>query len=212
MIIRDAHFVTSSAQLAQCPPPTLPEYAFIGRSNVGKSSLLNRLTGYSKLAKTSSTPGKTQLINHFLINEAWYLVDLPGYGYAKVSQREREKWRQLIRAYLRKRETLTCCFVLLDSRLPPQQVDVDFLRYLGEQAIPFVLVFTKADKQSVARTDELIAAYRAHLLETWEEVPPLFITSAETGLGRDDLLAFIEGVNRTWKATADSTPNPTDLA
>lgn len=212
MIIRDAHFVTSSAQLAQCPPPTLPEYAFIGRSNVGKSSLLNRLTGYSKLAKTSSTPGKTQLINHFLINEAWYLVDLPGYGYAKVSQREREKWRQLIRAYLRKRETLTCCFVLLDSRLPPQQVDVDFLRYLGEQAIPFVLVFTKADKQSVARTDELIAAYRAHLLETWEEVPPLFITSAETGLGRDDLLAFIEGVNRTWKATADSTPNPTDRA
>ena len=202
MIIRDAHFVTSSAQLGQCPPPTLPEYAFIGRSNVGKSSLLNRLTNNGKLAKTSSTPGKTQLINHFLINDAWYLVDLPGYGYAKVSQRSREKFQQLIRSYLRNRETLACCFVLIDSRLPPQQVDLDFLRYLGEQGIPFVLVFTKADKQSGAKTDELVVAYQAQLLETWEELPRVFVTSAETGLGRDELLAFIADVNQTWAAQA----------
>ena len=202
MIIQSARFVISSAQLSQCPPATLPEYAFIGRSNVGKSSLLNQLTGHGKLAKTSGTPGKTQLINHFIINDAWYLVDLPGYGYAKVSQRAREKWQQLIRAYLRKRETLVCCFVLLDSRLPPQQVDLDFLRYLGEQGIPFVLVYTKADKQSVAKTDELVAAYHAQLLETWEELPPSFVTSAETGRGRDELLAFIADVNRTWAAQA----------
>ncbi|MBC7448499.1 MAG: YihA family ribosome biogenesis GTP-binding protein [Hymenobacteraceae bacterium] len=202
MVIRDARFLTSSAQLGQCPPPTLPEYAFIGRSNVGKSSLLNRLTGHGKLAKTSSTPGKTQLINHFLINETWYLVDLPGYGYAKVSQREREKWQQLIRAYLRKRETLACCFVLIDSRIPPQQVDLDFLRYLGEQQIPFVLVFTKADKQSAVRTEELVTTYKAQLLETWEEVPPVFVTSAETGQGREELLAFITDVNRTWAQQA----------
>lgn len=206
MIIRDARFVTSSAQLGQCPPPTLPEYAFIGRSNVGKSSLLNRLTGHSKLAKTSSTPGKTQLINHFLINDAWYLVDLPGYGYAKVSQREREKWQQLIRAYLRRRETLACCFVLIDSRIPPQQVDLNFLRYLGEQNIPFVLVFTKADKQSGVRTEELVTTYKAQLLETWAELPPLFVTSSETGLGRDELLAFIADVNQTWAAQAADQP------
>ncbi len=203
MIIRDARFVTSSAQLDQCPPPTLPEYAFIGRSNVGKSSLLNRLTGHGKLAKTSSTPGKTQLINHFLINETWYLVDLPGYGYAKVSQREREKWQQLIRFYLRKRETLACCFVLIDSRIPPQKVDLDFLRYLGEQGIPFVLVFTKADKQSTVRTEELVTTYKAQLLETWEEVPRIFVTSSESGLGRDELLDFITEVNRTWTAQSD---------
>lgn len=202
MIIQSARFVISSAQLAQCPPPTLPEYAFIGRSNVGKSSLLNRLTGHGKLAKTSGTPGKTQLINHFIINDAWYLVDLPGYGYAKVSQREREKWQQLIRAYLRNRETLMCCFVLLDARLPPQQVDLNFLRYLGEQGIPFVLVFTKADKQSALKTDELVASYKTLLLETWEELPSIFVTSAESGLGRDELLAFIADVNRTWAAQA----------
>lgn len=203
MVIRDARFVTSSTQLAQCPPPTLPEYAFIGRSNVGKSSLLNRLTGNGKLAKTSGTPGKTQLINHFLINEAWYMVDLPGYGYAKVSQREREKWQQMIRAYLRKRETLACCFVLLDSRLPPQKVDLDFMRYLGEQGIPFVLVFTKADKQSERQTQELVGAYKALLLETWEELPPVFITSSESGAGREELLDFIAQVNRDWAAQGE---------
>ncbi len=206
MVIRDARFVTSSTQLAQCPPPTLPEYAFIGRSNVGKSSLLNRLTGYGKLAKTSGTPGKTQLINHFLINETWYMVDLPGYGYAKVSQREREKWQQMIRAYLRKRETLACCFVLIDSRLPPQQVDLDFMQYLGEQGIPFVLAFTKADKQSERLTQELVDAYKARLLETWEELPAVFVTSSESGLGREELLDFITQVNRDWAAEAKLPP------
>lgn len=202
MTIREARFVTSSAHLGQCPPATLPEYAFIGRSNVGKSSLINRLTGHGKLAKTSGTPGKTQLINHFLINDDWYLVDLPGYGYAKVSQREREKWQQMIRMYLRKRETLVCCLVLLDSRLPPQPVDLDFMRYLGEQGIPFVIVFTKADKQSGAKTEAGVEAYKAHLLETWEELPPTFVTSSESGLGRDELLAFIGDTNRAWAAQA----------
>ena len=174
----------------------------MGRSNVGKSSLINRLTGHGKLAKTSGTPGKTQLINHFLINDDWYLVDLPGYGYAKVSQREREKWQQMIRMYLRKRETLVCCLVLLDSRLPPQPVDLDFMRYLGEQGIPFVIVFTKADKQSGAKTEAGVEAYKAHLLETWEELPPTFVTSSESGLGRDELLAFIGDTNRAWAAQA----------
>jgi GTP-binding protein len=205
MIIREARFVTSSTNLTQCPPETLPEYAFIGRSNVGKSSLLNRLTGYGKLAKTSGTPGKTQLINHFIINDAWYLVDLPGYGYAKVSQREREKWQQMIRTYLKRRETLACCFVLIDSRLPPQAVDLAFMEFLGEANIPFVMVFTKADKQSDQRTQDLVAAYTAQMLETWEEVPTYFVTSAESGLGREQLLDFIAGVNQTWAA---QTPPP----
>ncbi len=202
MIIHSARFVVSSAELAQCPPATLPEYAFIGRSNVGKSSLINRLTAHGKLAKTSGTPGKTQLINHFIINDAWYLVDLPGYGYAKVSQREREKWQKMIRSYLRNRDTLVCCFVLIDSRLPPQQVDLDFLRYLGEQGVPFVIAFTKADKQSARQTDENVTLFVDRLLETWEEVPATFVTSSESGLGREEMLAFITDVNKTWAASA----------
>jgi GTP-binding protein len=198
--------VTSSATLGQCPPATLPEYAFIGRSNVGKSSLLNRLTGFAKLAKTSGTPGKTQLINHFIINESWYMVDLPGYGYARVSQKERGKWQQMIRTYLLERPTLACTFVLLDSRHEPQAVDLAFMEWLGGQGLPFVIVFTKADKQSAAQTTKLVAAYGAKMLETWEALPTIFVTSSSNGQGREELLAFIDDVNHTWAAEQANAP------
>lgn len=206
MVIRDARFVTSSSMLAQCPPATLPEYAFIGRSNVGKSSLLNKLTGHGKLAKTSGTPGKTQLINHFLINESWYMVDLPGYGYARVSQKDREKFQRMIRTYLRERPTLACTFVLIDSRHEPQGVDLAFMQWLGEQGLPFVIVFTKADKQSATQTAKLVAAYGEKMLETWEALPTTFVTSSSTGQGREELLAFIDEVNHSWAA---QPPAPT---
>jgi GTP-binding protein len=202
MLIRDAHFVSSNTQLAACPPPDRPEYAFIGRSNVGKSSLLNMLTSRNGLAKTSSTPGKTQVINHFMINEEWYLVDLPGYGYARVSKSSRADWGKMINAYLTRRENLTCVCVLIDSRHPPQAVDLEFMEKLGEDGVPFVMVFTKTDKQSLTRTKELLAIYLAKMGETWDELPRYFLTSAETGAGREELLDFITEVNRQVAAGA----------
>jgi GTP-binding protein len=204
MLIRDARFLSSNTQLSACPPPDRPEYAFIGRSNVGKSSLLNMLTGRNGLAKTSSTPGKTQVINHFMINEEWYLVDLPGYGYARVSKSSRADWGKMINAYLTKRENLTCVCVLLDSRHPPQAADLEFMEKLGEGGVPFVMVFTKTDKQSITRTKELVSTYLAKMSETWDELPRHFLTSAETGLGREELLGFIEEVNRQVAAGAAS--------
>jgi GTP-binding protein len=182
MLIRDARFLSSNTQLSACPPPDRPEYAFIGRSNVGKSSLLNMLTSRNGLAKTSSTPGKTQVINHFMINDEWYLVDLPGYGYARVSKSSRADWSKMINAYLTKRENLTCVCVLLDSRHSPQAADLEFMEKLGAGGIPFVMVFTK----------------------TWDELPRHFLTSAETGVGREELLGFIEEVNRQVAADAAS--------
>ena len=195
MIIKEAKFLMSNTRVEQCPAPDKPEYAFIGRSNVGKSSLINMLTEHKGLAKTSASPGKTQLINHFLINDSWYLVDLPGYGYAKVSKESREKWRKMINYYFQKRENLTCVFVLVDSRHEPLKQDMEFINYLGTMGVPFVIVFTKLDKQSAAKTDSTIAAYQRKLREAWEELPQMFRTSAETRAGRDEILNFIEEVN-----------------
>ncbi|MBD2720886.1 ribosome biogenesis GTP-binding protein YihA/YsxC [Hymenobacter armeniacus] len=205
MIIHDAQFLTSNSRAELCPAPTLPEYAFIGRSNVGKSSLINMLTERKGLAKTSSSPGKTQLINHFIINEKWYLVDLPGYGYAKVSKTSRAEWTRMINFYLRHRANLMCVFVLIDSRHAPQAADLEFMEKLGEEGIPFVMVFTKADKQSTAQTKALLADYLKKMSEIWDELPRHFLTSAETGLGRDELLDFIAEVNRQW--VADAAPD-----
>ena len=188
--------------MAACPLPDRPEYAFIGRSNVGKSSLINMLTGRVALAKTSSTPGKTQVINHFNINNEWYLVDLPGYGYARVSKSSRADWGKMINAYLTKRENLTCVCVLLDSRHAPQAVDLEFMEKLGASGVPFAMIFTKTDKQSASRTQELIQAYLTKMEETWDELPRHFITSAETGAGRDEVLGFIAEVNRQVAADA----------
>lgn len=195
MIIKEAKFVCSNTEVAKCPETTLPEYAFIGRSNVGKSSLINMLTDRTKLAKTSSLPGKTQLINHFLINDSWYLVDLPGYGWARVSQTSRAKWAKMIKAYLRQRLNLACVFLLIDSRLEPQKSDLEFAQLLGEMGVPFVLVFTKIDKQSDQKTQASMAAFKQQLLETWEELPPIFTTSAAAKKGRDEILRFITDTN-----------------
>lgn len=194
--------MSSNTQVALCPPPNRPEYAFIGRSNVGKSSLINMLTGRLALAKTSGTPGKTQLINHFNINGEWYLVDLPGYGYARVSKTSRADWSKMINAYLTKRENLTCVCVLLDSRHPPQAADLAFMEKLGAGGVPFVMIFTKTDKQSASRTHELVNAYLTKMRETWDELPRHFVTSAETGVGREEVLDFIEEVNRQVAADA----------
>ncbi len=202
MLIRDARFLTSNTRVDLCPAPDRPEYAFIGRSNVGKSSLINALTSRAGLAKTSASPGKTQLINHFLINEQWYLVDLPGYGYAKVSKTARAEWHKMINAYLQRRENLACVCVLLDSRLPPQASDLDFMAKLGEMGVPFVMVFTKIDKQSTAQTRTLIAAYLAKMGESWDELPRHFLTSASTKAGREELLNFIDEVNQQLATTA----------
>ncbi|MBO0358950.1 YihA family ribosome biogenesis GTP-binding protein [Hymenobacter sp. BT186] len=201
MQIRDAEFLMSNTRVDQCPAPTLPEYAFIGRSNVGKSSLINMLVERKSLAKTSSLPGKTQLINHFLINKEWYLVDLPGYGYAKTSKTNREAWGRMINYYLRKRENLSCVFVLIDSRHPAQAVDLEFMEMLGTEGIPFVMVFTKADKQSHSRTSQQVSAYMKKMSENWEEVPQHFVTSAEEKTGRNEVLSFIENVNRQLAET-----------
>ncbi|AKD03443.1 ribosome biogenesis GTP-binding protein YihA/YsxC [Pontibacter korlensis] len=195
MVIKEAKFLMSNTKVEACPAPNRPEYAFIGRSNVGKSSLINMLTEQKKLAKTSAQPGKTQLINHFLINDEWYLVDLPGYGYAKVSKSSRDEWRRMINFYLQKRENLTCVFVLIDSRHDPMKQDLDFINYLGTMGVPFVLVFTKLDKQSAIKTDSTIAAWKRKLRETWEELPQMFRTSSEKQIGRDEILNFIEEVN-----------------
>ena len=198
MIVKSAEFICSNTQVSKLPPPVKPEYAFIGRSNVGKSSLINMLTGKKGLAKTSQTPGKTQLINHFLINDNWYIVDLPGYGYARISKNKKEDWNKFIRTYLDKRESLQCVMVLIDSRLEPQKIDIEFCNWLGEKGLSFVLIFTKADKQSSIKTDQNIAKFKKALLVTFEEVPPIFVTSSETQSGRDEVLGFIGEVNGSF--------------
>jgi len=195
MIIKKAEFVISNTNPALCPKDDRPEYAFIGRSNVGKSSLINMLTGVKGLALTSSTPGKTQLINHFLINDDWYIVDLPGYGYAQRGKKGREKIREIIDAYLDEREELTCLFVLLDCRHEPQKIDLEFINQLGESGIPFAIIFTKIDKISPSKLNENITAYKTKLLETWEELPPIFYTSADNKKGKEDVLNYIEEIN-----------------
>ena len=196
MVIKSAEFICSNTKVSKLPPAVMPEYAFIGRSNVGKSSLINMLTSKKGLAKTSQTPGKTQLINHFLVNENWYIVDLPGYGYARSSKSKKEDWNKFIRFYLDKRESLQCVMVLIDSRLEPQKIDVEFCNWLGEKGLSFVLVFTKADKQSAVKTDQNIAKFKKTLLATFEEMPQYFVTSSETQTGRDDILAFISRINQ----------------
>lgn len=197
MEIKSARFTVSNPDVAQCPAPDRPEYAFIGRSNVGKSSLINMLVRNNKLAKTSGTPGKTQLINHFLINDTWYLVDLPGYGYAKTPKNVREQFSAMIRNYVLRRENLVCLFVLIDSRHEPRKIDLDFMAWLGENGVPFAMVFTKFDKLTVTGQKECIPAYSRVMLENWERMPETFPSSAETGLGRTELLAYIDRLNRT---------------
>ena len=197
MVIKSAEFVISNSQVSKCPTTGLPEYAFIGRSNVGKSSLINMLTGKKGLAMTSQKPGKTQLINHFIINGAWYLVDLPGYGYARLSKDGREKLKAMIEDYTLERKELVCLFVLVDSRHEPQKIDLEFIQWLGEEGVPFALVFTKVDKLTKGRLASNLEAYKARLLEEWEELPPIFVTSSEQQLGRDELLSYIEGINTT---------------
>ncbi len=197
MIIKNAEFIISSTDVDKCPKTFLPEYAFIGRSNVGKSSIINMLTENGNLAKVSGRPGKTRLINHFLINKEWYLVDLPGYGYAHVSKTDKDKWEKFIRKYLLTRKNLYCIFVLIDSRLEPQKNDVNFMQWLGEFEIPFVIVFTKIDKLNKTELQNFKDNYSEKLLETWEEVPKMFISSAVTGYGRDEILDFIEHVNKS---------------
>ena len=196
MQIKTAEFLVSSATVEQCPQSQLPEYAFIGRSNVGKSSLINMLTGYGRLAKTSATPGKTVLINHFLINRDWHLVDLPGYGFAKRSKKAQEKFERMISGYILQREQMTCLFLLIDVRHEPQRIDTDFIEWLGQNGVPFAIVFTKADKLSRAKVNANVSAYMKGLEEQWEELLPYFITSAQTRQGRDELLNYIAGINR----------------
>src|SRR6201985_2448022 len=199
MIVKSAEFICSNTQISKLPPPVKPEYAFIGRSNVGKSSLINMLVAKKGLAKTSQTPGKTQLINHFLINDSWYIVDLPGYGYARISKSKKEDWNKFIRIYLDKRESLQCVLVLVDSRLEPQKIDLEFCNWLGEKGLSFVLVFTKADKPSSIKTDQNIALFKKAFLKTFDEMPPYFITSAETHTGHDEVLGFISEVNKNFE-------------
>lgn len=194
MQIKSAAFVISSTNYKDCPKDQRKEFAFIGRSNVGKSSLINMLTGHNKLAKTSSTPGKTQLINHFVINENWYIVDLPGYGYAKVSKSMREKFEKFISDYLLKRETLVNTFVLLDSRLAPQKIDIEFMNWCGEKGIPFSMVFTKIDKLSSSELQRNLAEYKKEMLKYWEELPPVFTTSSDSKFGREKVLNYIESL------------------
>lgn len=198
MIIKKAEFVVSNQDPSNCPDPTIPEYAFIGRSNVGKSSLINMLCDNKKLAKTSSTPGKTQLINHFQINEEWYLVDLPGYGFAKVPIKEKKRWEGFIRHYLQKRENLMNVFVLIDCRHKPQKIDLKFMEFLGENEIPFSMVFTKIDKLSSAQLAKNVKSYQTEMLKTWEELPPIFKTSAESKFGKEFLLNYIEETNKVF--------------
>lgn len=194
MEIKTAKFISSFTDISKLPQTGLAELAFIGRSNVGKSSLINMLCDQKNLAKTSSTPGKTQTINHFLIDETWYLVDLPGYGYAKVSKGQRFKWEDMIRLYLLKHEPLTCVFVLIDSRLSPQKIDVEFINWLGENGIAFSIVYTKADKPKPNELKRNIAAMQEELYKVWEELPPMFITSSENKTGKIELLTYIDDI------------------
>lgn len=203
MKITSAEYKGSSPRADMCPKTTLPEYAFIGRSNVGKSSLINMLTGKSKLAMTSSTPGKTMLVNHFLINNEWYLVDLPGYGFALRGKREMDKLWNLISHYVLDREQLTCLFVLIDIRHEPQKKDLEFLNFVGENGIPFVIVFTKADKLSKQKVQGQVDAYLKQLQETWEELPPYFVTSSSTRLGKEEVQDYIDSINKSLKEEAN---------
>ena len=197
MVIKSAEFVISNSRVEKCPTTGLPEYAFIGRSNVGKSSLINMLTARKGLAMTSQKPGKTQLINHFIINDAWYLVDLPGYGYARLGKDSRDSLRRMIEDYVLERKELVLLFVLLDCRHEPQKIDLEFIQWLGKEGVPFALVFTKADKLSKGRLAANVEAYKAKLREEWEELPPIFVTSSEERMGRDELLGYIEEINTT---------------
>ena len=215
MTIKKAEFTISNPDVRQCPQTSEPEYAFIGRSNVGKSSLINMLVNHSGLAKTSSMPGKTMLINHFLItstsddnnterrknNDQWYVVDLPGYGYAKRSKREQDKLVEMIRRYVLMRQQMVCLFVLIDSRLEPQRIDLEFIEWLGENGVPFAIVFTKSDKQSYAKTLKNVNTFMQRLEEQWEELPPYFVTSAESREGREELLNYIASINQTLEAS-----------
>jgi GTP-binding protein len=199
MEINSAEFIISNTQVSKCPQDRLPEYAFIGRSNVGKSSLINMLTKHPKLAMTSSTPGKTLLINHYKINKEWYLVDLPGYGYAQRGKKQIDKITKIIEDYVLEREQMTCLFVLLDIRLSPQKIDLEFIEWLGEHGIPFALIFTKADKLTSGKMKENVREYMKKLSEEWEELPPYFISSSEKRTGRNEILDYIDEINRSLK-------------
>jgi len=201
--INTATFLCSSPSIGKCPDPKMPEYAFIGRSNVGKSSMLNMLTNHKGLAKISGKPGKTRLINHFLINEDWYVVDLPGYGFAKVSKSEVAKWDKMIRNYLLKRENLMTVFLLIDSRLEPQKNDLEFMEWLAMSQIPFVILFTKTDKMGVNQLQSNIATYKKKLLEEWEEMPQYILTSSISKLGKDDVLSYVEETNKLFPGYQD---------
>ena len=199
MNIKTAEFQISNSDARKCPDTSLPEYAFIGRSNVGKSSLINMLTGRKALAKTSATPGKTLLINHFLINGDWYIVDLPGYGFAKRSKEAREQLRRMIEGYVLGREQMTNLFVLVDSRLKPQKVDLEFIQWLGEHGVPFSIVFTKMDKLGKVAGPAAVEDYKKELLKSWDVLPPVFMTSSEDARGRDELLGYIDSINKQLK-------------
>jgi len=199
MKITSAEFITSNTDYSKCPAPVIPEYAFIGRSNVGKSSLINMLTGKKGLAKISGNPGKTQMINHFKINNNWFLVDLPGYGFAKISQETRVKWQKMIQDYLRLRKNLVSVFVLIDSRIDPQKNDLNFINWLGENKIPFALTFTKADKQTKTKTIKNVSVFCKELSETWETLPVYFVSSAETKQGKEEILKYIEETMKDFK-------------
>ncbi|MEO8517438.1 MAG: ribosome biogenesis GTP-binding protein YihA/YsxC [Flavobacterium sp.] len=208
MKINTAEFIISNSEVSKCPKDPLPEYAFIGRSNVGKSSLINMLTNHKNLAKTSGRPGKTQLINHFKINNNWFLVDLPGYGYAKVSKKTKEVFQQFITDYFEKREQLVCAFILIDIRHEAQKIDLEFITYLGEIELPFCIIFTKADKISKGKVEQHIGAYRKALLaNNWEEMPQHFVTSASEGTGKENVLNYIESVNEEIFKNNDSSFN-----
>lgn len=199
MIITKAEFIISNSDVGKCPKEPLPEYAFIGRSNVGKSSLINMLVNNKNLAKTSGRPGKTQLINHFKINDNWFLVDLPGYGYARVSKTTKKIFQKFITNYFEKREQLVCAFVLVDVRHEPQKIDLEFMRWLGEHSIPFCIVFTKADKLKSAVIERNVEEYKKIMLQTWEEMPKYFITSSENRTGKEELLSYIQQVNESLR-------------
>jgi GTP-binding protein len=198
MHIKSAEFVKSAPGLKYCPEPMLPEYAFIGRSNVGKSSLINMIVERKSLAKTSGKPGKTRLINFFLINNEWNLVDLPGYGYAAVSKKERKSWEAMIKGYLQKRKTLMAVFMLVDSRIPPQQSDIEYINWMGGMQIPFNVVFTKTDKLNATGLEKATREFSNALLQTWSELPPVMMSSVKTNLGREEILNYIESTNRLF--------------
>lgn len=199
MDVKSAEFIISNTDFQKCPTGNLPEYAFIGRSNVGKSSLINMLCNRKDLAMTSSKPGKTLLINHFLINNNWHLVDLPGYGYASAGKKMREQLKNIIESYILYREQLTSVFLLIDSRHEPQAIDIDFMNWMGENGVPFAIVFTKLDKMSSVQSRASVKLYQEKLLETWEELPPVFATSSEKRVGRDEVLTYIDDINKSLK-------------